>query len=348
MVPWPPEGPLTDADETDTGDDGGSASGDVDAGSGSPCSDSSDCPDGYICVLGECVPELLTDGGSGGSGGDGDDDTPEDPLEELYPCDRFTDFAPYDHAVLSPDSFGCSFKDPDRAPGAATTIQAFTYGFLEWGMGEEESYQDGGPFYGIDPRATQAFDAADPPRSWGGYLDRVEKSWPLEEGEIMIAGAGTRKQRGGRLYPVGIFPVGLGGENSGPEQLRTDILIAISEQQGVVTMLIEGQSDYLLKVATGQIPGSDERTEFWQNAIEIAEDYLGDLKSDVYETYFDPTWKFTLRDGLYDVEEPVVAWYEARERYITRASANDSLFWYGDEVLEALRSRRTKIFSVIL
>ena len=336
MVPWPPEGSLTDADETDTGDDGGSASGDVDAGSGSPCSDTSDCPTGEVCLDGECVPELLTDGGSGGSGGDGDDDTPEDPLEELYPCDRFTDFAPYDHAVLSPDSFGCSFKDPDRAPGAATTIQAFTYGFLEWGMGEEESYQDGGPFYGIDPRATQAFDAADPPRSWGGYLDRVEKSWPLEEGEIMIAGAGTRKQRGGRLYPVGIFPVGLGGENSGPEQLRTDILIAISEQQGVVTMLIEGQSDYLLKVATGQIPGSDERTEFWQNAIEIAEDYLGDLKSDVYETYFDPTWEFTLRDGLYDVEEPVVAWYEARERYITRASANDSLFWYGDEVLEGL------------
>ena len=330
-------GPAEDATEEgeDTGDGGfGGVDG---AGGGSPCIDSSDCADGYVCRDGECVPEALVDPPSGGGGGDGGDDTPDDPIEELYPCDVFTDFAPYDHAVLSdPNSFGCGFLDPDRDPSVAERINAFTYGFLEWGMGSEEFYQDGGPFYGIDPRATQAFDAADPPRSWGGYLDRTEKSWPLEDGVIMVAGAGTRKQRGGRLYPVGIFPVGLGGERSGPEQLRTDILIAISEQQGVVTMLLEGQSDYLLKVATGQLPGSEERTEYWQEAVEIAQDYLDDLERRVYEAFFDPTWSFTLRDNLYDVEEPVVAWYEARGNYITRATANDSLYWYGDEVLEGL------------
>ena len=137
---------------------------------------------------------------------------------------------------------------------------------------------------------------------------------------------------------LGIFPVGLNGEESGPDQLKTDIQIAIVEQEGVVDILREGQSDYLLKVATGELPGSIQRTTYWENAIQYAENYLDALKSQVYESYFDPYWNFVRENHLQwgwhypGVEAPIAAWHEARENYIRQASANDSLYWYGEDV----------------
>ena len=112
----------------------------------------------------------------------------------------------------------------------------------------------------------------------------------------------------------------------------------MSEQEAVVASLYEAQEDYLLKVATGQLEGSEDRTTYWENAILYAEQYLEDMSYRVYEPYFDPTWSFELVEDSYfgrtypGVEEPLIAWYEARERYISQASGNDSLFWYADTV----------------
>ena len=145
MAPWG-DGPA----EVSSDDDGGSGSGGVRVDTSDSADDSdgslavvdcgeSGCPEGTECIAGVCV---AIDTGAGS--GDADDDVDEE-YELIYPCDAYTDFAPYDHATLSPDSAGCAFMHP---AGLSDRIQGFTYGHLEWGMGGEEAYVDGGPLLG--------------------------------------------------------------------------------------------------------------------------------------------------------------------------------------------------------